>query len=61
MEGASSFKDARQACIKDSTCKGFFDVDCDGFMFWICRGTFQLWFLDTEVYKTCAWEKGKTN
>ena len=70
MEGFSSFDDAKQACIDDDTCKGLFDVNCEGFLFWICRGNIQLGFVESDIdytgsYKpeydatsTCAWEKG---
>lgn len=69
MEGFFSFNDARLACSNDETCKGIFDVNCEGRMFWTCRGNFQTGFVDSfdvsgrfksEQISTCAWEKGIT-
>ena len=71
MEGFSSFDDAKQACIDDDMCKGFFDVNCEGFLYWICRGNITLGFEESDIdytgfhitpeyeaTSTCAWEKG---
>ena len=57
IKGYVSLSAAKEACSKDVSCNGIFDVLCDNDMYWTCEGKIEPDLSSSS--KSCAWKKGE--